>query len=78
MFVGMALDMSWKLALVVLVPIVGGYEIDSHTGTTPVVTIVGFVLAMLGVAYVMWSTLQAANRMTAPTTVAKPNKGKRQ
>ena len=76
-FVGMALDMSWKLALVVLLPIVGGYEIDSHAGTTPVVTIVGFVLAMLGVAYVMWSTLQAANHMATPTSVTKPNKGKR-
>jgi F0F1-type ATP synthase assembly protein I len=65
-FTGMALDMSWKLAIVVLVPIIGGYEIDSHAGTTPVVTIIGFLLAMLGVGYVMWQTLQSANRANLP------------
>jgi F0F1-type ATP synthase assembly protein I len=69
-FTGMALDMSWKLAIVVLVPIIGGYEIDSRTGTTPLITILGFVLAMVGVGYVMWQTLQSANKATAP----KPEK----
>ena len=63
-FTGMALDMSWKLAIVVLVPIVGGYEIDSHVGSTPLITVIGFIIAMAGAGYVMWQTLQAANGAT--------------
>lgn len=62
-FVGMALDMSWRLAIVVLVPIVGGFKLDEAWDTTPVLTITGFVLAMLGMGLVMWYTLQKANNL---------------
>jgi F0F1-type ATP synthase assembly protein I len=61
-FVSMALDMTWRLALVVLVPIVGGFELDRHWHTAPLLTIIGFVLAMGGVALVMRQTLQAATK----------------
>lgn len=69
-FVGMALDMSWRLAVVVLVPIVGGFELDKKFHTTPTLTIIGFVVAMLGMAVVMWQTLQAANRLPVPKLTA--------
>lgn len=52
-FFGAALDMSWQLAVVVLVPIVGGFELDRHLHTSPFLTILGFVLAMLGTFVVM-------------------------
>jgi F0F1-type ATP synthase assembly protein I len=65
-FVGMALDMSWRLALVFLVPIVGGFELDSRLGTTPLLTILGFILAIIGVGLVMRQTVQAANKIPAP------------
>ncbi len=59
----MALDMSWRLALVVLVPIVGGFELDKHLKTAPLLTIVGFIIAMIGMALVLWRMLQLANNM---------------
>lgn len=62
----MALDMSWRLAVVVLVPTIGGFELDQHLHTTPTLTIIGFILAMAGMALVMWQTLQAANRLPVP------------
>jgi F0F1-type ATP synthase assembly protein I len=62
-FVSMALDMSWRLAIAVLVPIIGGFKLDEALDTTPLLTIVGFLLAMGGMALIMWQTLQAANRM---------------
>lgn len=62
-FVTMALDMSWRLAIVVLVPIIGGFELDKRLDTTPVFIIIGFVLAMLGMALVFWRTLQEANNI---------------
>jgi F0F1-type ATP synthase assembly protein I len=63
-FISMALDMSWRLAVAVLVPMVGGYELDQKLNSSPVLTIIGFVLAMLGFALVLWRTFVAANAAT--------------
>ena len=69
-FVSMALDMSWRLALVVLIPVIGGYELDKRFKTSPTLIIIGFVVAMAGMALVMWQTLQAANRLPVPKLTA--------
>ena len=66
-FVVMALDMGWRLAIVVLVPVVGGFELDTHLGTTPLLTVIGFILAMVGSGFVMWQTLQTANSRPVTT-----------
>lgn len=74
----MALDMSWRLAVVVLVPIVGGFEIDSHVGTTPLLTVIGFLVAIAGVFIVMRQTVKAANVATgknAPAAQVVPPQG---
>lgn len=55
------LNMSWQLALVVLVPLLGGFALDNKFNTTPILTIVGFVLAMAGMAMVVWRQLQVLN-----------------
>jgi F0F1-type ATP synthase assembly protein I len=65
-FVSMALDMSWRLAIVVLLPIIAGFKLDEHFKLTPLLTITGFLLAMAGTAIVMWTTLQEANQLPAP------------
>ncbi len=65
-FIGAALDMSWRLAIAVLVPIIGGYELDHKLHLTPLLTIVGFVLAMGGMALVLWRMLQELKVRTAP------------
>lgn len=65
-FVSMALNMSWRLAIVVMVPIIGGFEVDKHFSTAPAWTITGFVVAMIGVGLVLWQTLQVANRLPVP------------
>ena len=69
-FITMALDMSWRLAFVVLVPIIGGFELDKKLNTSPALTIVGFALAMIGLGLVLWRTLQAANRIPVPKLTA--------
>lgn len=69
-----ALDMSWRLAFVVLVPIIGGFELDKHTGATPVLTIVGFILAMAGLYAVLKYTLATADERFRPASRgAKPS-----
>ena len=67
----MALDMTWRLAIVVLVPIIGGFYIDKWLDMSPVFLITGFVLAMAGTALVMWQTMQAANQIEIPKKGAK-------
>ena len=62
-FIAMALDMSWRLAVAVLVPMVGGFELDQKLKTGPVLTITGFLLAMAGFGLVLWRTFQAANNV---------------
>lgn len=57
-FFGAAMNMSWQLAIVVLVPIIGGFELDKKLDTLPALTIVGFFLAMAGMAAVVWRQLQ--------------------
>lgn len=66
-----ALDMSWRLALAVLVPIVGGFELDKKLGITPALTIVGFLVAMAGVFVILKRTVASADERF------KPNGGQR-
>lgn len=61
-----ALDMSWRLAIVVLVPIIGGFELDKATGTAPALTILGFILAMFGLYAILKRTLATADEKFRP------------
>jgi F0F1-type ATP synthase assembly protein I len=56
-FVGAVLDITWQMAIAVLVPIVGGFELDKALKTTPALTIIGFILAMAGTYLVIRKTL---------------------
>lgn len=53
-----ALNMSWQLAIVVLVPIIGGSLLDDKLDMSPILTIVGFIIASAGLALVLWMQLQ--------------------
>ncbi len=71
-FLMAALSMSWQLAIVVLVPIIGGFELDQKLNTLPALTIVGFLVAMAGMGAVVWRQLQI---FSPPVTT--PSKGHR-
>lgn len=60
-FIGASLSMSWQLAVVVLVPIVGGYKLDQHFKTSPLWVIFGFVLAMIGFFIIIQRVLSEFN-----------------
>ena len=74
LFVGMVLSMSWQLAIVVIVPIVGGHVLDQHLHSSPVFTLVGLVIAMLATCGVLWRTLRSANSKVA---ALEPKDGKK-
>ncbi len=64
MFVSMALGMSWQLAVVVLVPIVGGYMLDGRLHSTPWLTFTGLAIAAAAVFAVLWRVVKEAERRT--------------
>jgi F0F1-type ATP synthase assembly protein I len=69
LFLNLALNMSWQLAIVVIVPIVGGHMLDGHFNTTPWLTIVGAVVAAVGVIAILRLTVkEAAVRISTPKT----------
>lgn len=70
-FISMVLDMTWRLAIVVLVPIIGSFYLDKWLGTSPVFMVTGFVVAMVGMGLVMWRTMQAANSIEFPKKESK-------
>src|SRR4051812_9401432 len=74
LFISMGLEMSWRLSLGVLVPIIGGVFIDKAFQTSPYFLIAGFVLAIVGTVMVIRRTVRAANEhpvFMSPETKAK-------
>lgn len=65
-FIIAALDMSWRLAITVLVPIIGGFELDKHLNTAPVLTIIGFLIAMAGTFLILRRTVAGADDKFKP------------
>ena len=63
MFISAALDMSWRLAIVVLVPIIGGFELDRRLNISPWLSIAGFILAMAGMFVVLKQMLRQVGHM---------------
>ncbi|HUB93363.1 MAG TPA: AtpZ/AtpI family protein [Verrucomicrobiae bacterium] len=69
-FVIMALNMSWQLALVVLVPIILGVKLGKVAGADTAGTFIGLGIAVIGSIAVMWRTLQTANSLPVPKLTA--------
>lgn len=63
-FFAAALSMGWQLAVVVVVPIVGGYYLDQHFHVGATWEIVGFVVALLGFIVVVRQQLSDLNEVT--------------
>lgn len=62
LFLVTVLNMSWQLAIGVIVPIVGGYKLDEHYDTKPWLTIVGFVIAAAATFVIMKVTVAQATK----------------
>jgi hypothetical protein len=65
-FLVAALNMSWQLAVVVLVPLIGGVELGKKLGSPTAWTFVGLGVAFVGAGLVMWRAMQAANKLPVP------------
>lgn len=69
-FLASAANMGWQLAVAVLVPVVGGAELDRHAGGTHLWLFVGLAVALLASIAVMRRAIQLANRLPVPKLTA--------
>ena len=60
-FVAMVLTMSWQLAVVVIVPIVGGHYLDERLRSSPWFILLGVLIAGAGMLIVMVRIVGQAN-----------------
>lgn len=65
-----AANMSWQLAIVVLLPVIGGAELDKALGNSYIFTIIGLILALGLSTVIMWRAMQTANRLPVPKLTA--------
>lgn len=63
-FLSMVLDMTWRLAIVVLIPVILGVELDKHYKTHHIYLIVGFVIALALATMVVYRSYKLANNLT--------------
>ena len=64
-FIGATLNLSWRLALTVLIPIIGGLSLDKRFDTSPSYTITGFMLAVVCGCMAVWATVKEVNQLQA-------------
>ncbi len=64
-FISTALDMSWRLAIVVIIPIVIGALLDDHYKVGALYLIIGLVLALVLAVLVVYQSYQEANKLTS-------------
>lgn len=63
--IGLAINMAWQLAIVSLLPVIGGAMLDSNFETAPWFTLTGLVLASAGSVVVVWRTLKTMSEEDA-------------
>jgi F0F1-type ATP synthase assembly protein I len=63
-FLSTAVTMGWQLAVAVVIPIVGGYELDQYLHKAAIWEIIGFIIAGLGFYGVLKYTLAELNTST--------------
>ncbi len=70
-FVGATLNMSWRLAITVLVPVIAGVKIDQRFDTTPSFTLLGLMIAAVGACMAVWDTVKEVDMIQADSNKEK-------
>ena len=70
-FIAATLNLSWRLAVTVLVPLIGGIQLDKRFDSSPSYTITGFMLAVVLGCVAVWHTVQEVNEIQAEDSKGK-------
>lgn len=60
-FVGLA-DISWRLALAIIIPVVGGYWLDNETDSGKLFTLTGLLLGAILAGFIIYKTYKKLNK----------------
>ncbi len=69
-FVTIALNMMWQLAIVVLLPVIIGVQLDKAIDSGHTLTYIGLALGFAGATLVMWRSMKLANSLPVPKLTA--------
>lgn len=69
-FLVYAANMSWQLAVVVVVPIAGGAWLDKKYGAGNLWVFVGLAVALVASTLVVWRVVKLADRLPVPKLTA--------
>lgn len=64
-FIGAVLNLSWRLALTVLIPLIGGIQLDKKFNSSPSYTLTGFMIAIVFGCIAVWQTVKEVNEAQA-------------
>ena len=70
-FVVTTMNMSWQLAIAVLVPLLGGHYLDQKLNTGYLFFIIGFLTALAGMYLVVWRQIKLIKPIIADKKVGK-------
>lgn len=68
---GSVVGLSWRLALVVLLPLLTGHFLDRSLDSKPWFTLLGLILAMAGMIVIVSRSLIDVNRYVEATKIKK-------
>ena len=76
-FLGATMNMGWRLAITVVIPLVAGVKLDDHFHTAPSWTLLGLFVAAAAGCSAVWKTIQEVNAAQAvPNTTVKKEKSR--
>jgi hypothetical protein len=70
-FWGATLNMGWRLAITVVIPLVAGVKLDEKFDSSPLYTLLGMVIAAAAGSAAVWATVKEVNEEIAATAVPK-------
>lgn len=71
-FLAATSNMGWRLALTVIIPIVGGVKADDYFNTSPSFTLLGLMIAAVAGCAAVWATVKEVSREQAENESEKP------
>ena len=71
-FLAATSNMGWRLAMTVVIPIVGGVKADEYFKTSPSFTLLGLMIAATAGCAAVWATVKEVTREQAGTEAEKP------
>jgi len=74
LFLTSTIDMSWKLALSIILPLGLGIKLDKTYDTEPLFIFVGLVIGVIAGGLVVWKSVQNVENTVNKTETEKRNK----